>query len=140
MAQGKKMYSKSFIQAQITELTKAAGLEDITLIGAPHDLTEEEYKYSMGILIKEIAKNAHYTKTSKDKKEKVVLNKEQFCAGIQFLKMLYYPYLKDLNPVTQEAGDLIDFINGLDQIIKTFWALMGDDDKLNIPFEIPDLS
>ena len=138
MAKGKKMYSKSFIQAQITELAKVAGLKDMTLMGIPHDLTEEEYKYTLDILIKKIAKVAHSIKTSKNKKEKVVLTKKQFCAGIQFLKMLYNPYLDNLNPDTQEAEDLMNFIDGMDRIIKLYWALMGDDSKINVPFKIPD--
>ena len=84
MAQSKKMYSKSFIQAQITELAKVAGLKDMTLMGIPHDLTEEEYKYTMDILIKQIAKAAHSIKTSKNKKEKVVLTKKQFVRVFNF--------------------------------------------------------
>ena len=140
MAQSKKMYSKSFIQAQITELAKVAGLKDMTLMGIPHDLTEEEYKYTLDILIKKIAKVAHSIKTNKNKKEKVVLTKKQFCAGIQFLKMLHKPFLDDLGSDTQEAKDLMDFIDDLDRTIKIFWALMGDDDTINVPFEIPSLS
>ena len=140
MAQGKKMYSKSFIQAQITELAKVAGLKDMTLMGIPHDLTEEEYKYTMDILIKQIAKVAHSIKTSKNKKEKVVLTKKQFCAGIQFLKMLYYPYLNNLDPDSEEAADALKFVNSCDRMNKMLWALMDYDDTINVPFEIPDFS
>ena len=73
------------------------------------------------------------------KNEKVVLNKKQICAGIQFSEMLYYPYLKDLDPDSEEAIYALKFINSCDRMNKMFWALMGDDDKITIPLEIPDL-
>ena len=116
MTQSKKIDSKAYARKQATNIAKEA----INQIIADALINVQKSKYK--------------------KTKKVVLNKKQFCAGIQFLKMLYKPYLDDLNLDTQEAEDLMDFINGLDQIIKIFWALMGDDDTINVPFEIPDLS
>lgn len=141
MAQSEKIYNKSFIQAQATEMAKAAGLKGISLVGVHDDLTEEEYQEYMDQVKQKIAESLLQIKNSKGKKaEKVVLTKKQFCAGIQFLKMLYNPYLDNLNPDTQEAEDLMNFIDGMDRIIKLYWALMGDDSKINVPFEIPDFN
>ena len=77
--------------------------------------------------------------TQSKKAEKVLLTKKQLCAGIQFLERLYYPYLNDLNPDSEEAADALKFVNSCDRMNKKLWALM-DDDEINVPFEIPDLS
>ena len=141
MTKSKKMYNKSFIQAQATEMAKAAGLEGISLVGVHDDLNEEEYQEYMDQVKQKIAESLLQIKNSKSKKDaKVVLTKKQMCAAIQFLEMLYNPYLDNLNPDTQEAEDLMNFIDGMDRIIKLYWALMGDDDTINVPFEIPDFS
>lgn len=141
MAQGKKMYNKSFIQAQATEMAKAAGLEGISLVGVHDDLTEEEYQEYMDQVKQKIAESLLQIKNNKGKKaEKVVLTKKQMCAAIQFLEMLYYPYLNDLDPDSEEAADALKFVNGCDRMNKMLWALMGDDDTINVPFEIPDFS
>lgn len=42
--------------------------------------------------------------------------------------MLYYPYLKDLDPDSEEAIYALKFINSCDRMNKMFWALMGDDE------------
>lgn len=140
MTKSKKMYNKSFIQAQATEMAKAAGLKGISLVGVHDDLTEEEYQEYMDQVKQKIAESLLQIKNSKDKKiEKVVLNKRQLCAGIQFLKILYYPYLNDLDPDSEEAADALKFVNSCDRMNKKLWALM-DDDEINVPFEIPDLS
>ena len=141
MAQSKKMYNKSFIQAQATEMAKAAGLEGISLVGVHDDLTEEEYQEYMDQVKQKIAESLLQIKNSKSKKaEKIVLNKKQLCAGIQFLRMLYDPYLNDLDPDSEEAADALKFVNGCDRMNKILWALMGDNDTINVPFEIPDFS
>ena len=141
MAQSKKMYNKSFIQAQATEMAKAAGLEGISLVGVHDDLTEEEYQEYMDQVKQKIAESLLQIKNSKSKKaEKIVLNKKQLCAGIQFLRMLYDPYLNDLDPDSEEAADALKFVNSCDRMNKILWALMGDDDTINVPFEIPDFS
>lgn len=116
MTQSQKIDSKAFARKQATNLAKEA--------------------------VKQIITDALINlKNSKGKKsEKVVLNKKQICAGIQFSEMLYYPYLKDLNPDSEEAAYALKFINSCDRMNKMLWALMGDDDKINFPFEIPDLS
>lgn len=116
MTQSKKMDSKAFAREQATNIAKET--------------------------VKQIITDALISfKNSEDQKnEKVVLNKKQICAGIQFSEMLYYPYLKDLDPDSEEAIYALKFINSCDRMNKMFWALMGDDDKINIPLEIPDLS
>ena len=48
--------------------------------------------------------------------------------------------LNDLDPDSEEAIYALKFINSCDRMNKMFWALMGDDDKITIPLEIPDLS
>lgn len=129
MTKSKKMYNKSFIQAQATEMAKAAGLEGISLVGVHDDLTEEEYQQYMKQVKQKITESLFQIKNSKDKKiEKVVLNKKQLCAGIQFLKILYYPYLNDLDPDSEEAADDLKFVNSCDRMNKKLWALMGDDE------------
>ena len=141
MTKRKKMYNKSFIQAQATEMAKAAGLEGISLVGVHDDLTEEEYQEYMDQVKQKIAESLLQIKNSKGKKaEKVVLTKKQFCAGIQFLKMLYYPYLNNLDPDSEEAADALKFVNSCDRMNKMLWALMDYDDTINVPFEIPSLS
>ena len=141
MTQSKKMYNKSFIQAQATEMAKAAGLEGISLVGVHDDLNEEEYQEYMDQVKQKIAESLLQIKNSKGKKaEKVVLTKKQFCAGIQFLKMLYYPYLNNLDPDSEEAADALKFVNSCDRMNKMLWALMDYDDTINVPFEIPSLS
>lgn len=42
--------------------------------------------------------------------------------------MLYYPYLKDLDPDSEEAADDLKFVNSCDRMNKKLWALMGDDE------------
>lgn len=108
-------------------------------MGVHDDLTEEEYQEYMKLVKQKITESLFQIKKSKDKKiEKVVLNKKQLCAGIQFLKILYYPYLNDLDPDSEEAADALKFVNSCDRMNKKLWALM-DDDEINVPFEIPDL-
>ncbi|QHJ83259.1 MAG: hypothetical protein [Bacteriophage sp.] len=116
MTQSKQMDSRTFALKQATNIAKEA----------------------INQIIADALINVQNSKGKKN--EKVVLNKKQFCAGIQFLKMLHKPFLDDLGSDTQEAKDLMDFIDDLDRTIKIFWALMGDDDTINVPFEIPDLS
>ncbi|MCT6891268.1 MAG: hypothetical protein M3Z87_16675 [Lactobacillus sp.] len=141
MTKSKKMYNKSFIQAQATEMAKAAGLEGISLVGVHDDLTEEEYQEYMKQVKQKITESLFQIKNSKNKKiEKVVLNKKQLCAGIQFLKILYYSYLNDLDPDSEEAADALKFVNSCDRMNKMLWALMDYDDTINVPFEIPSLS
>lgn len=116
MAQGKKMDSKAFVRKQAINIAKET--------------------------VKQIITDALISfKNSEDQKnEKVVLNKKQICAGIQFSEMLYYPYLNDLDPDSEEAIYALKFIDSCDRMNKMFWALMDDDDKITIPLEIPDLS
>lgn len=141
MAKSKKMYNKSFIQAQATEMAKAAGLEGISLVGVHDDLNEEEYQEYMDQVKQKIAESLLQIKNNKGKKaEKVVLTKKQMCAAIQFLKMLYYPYLNNLDPDSEEAADALKFVNSCDRMNKMLWALMDYDDTINVPFEIPDFS
>ncbi len=116
MTQSKQMDSKTFARKQATNIAKEA----------------------INQIIADALINVQNSKGKKT--EKVVLNKKQFCAGIQFLKMLHKPFLDDLGSDTQEAKDLMDFIDELDRTIKIFWSLMGDDDTINVPFEIPSLS
>lgn len=75
------------------------------------------------------------------KAEKVLLTKKQLCAGIQFLERLYYPYLNDLNPDSEEASDSLKFVYSCNRMNKKLWTLMGKGDyEINVPFEIPDFS
>ena len=116
MTKSKQMDSKTFARKQATNIAKEA----------------------INQIIADALINVQNSKGKQT--EKVVLTKKQFCAGIQFLKMLHKPFLDDLGSDTQEAKDLMDFIDDLDRTIKIFWALMGDDDTINVPFEIPSLS
>lgn len=74
------------------------------------------------------------------KMEKVVLNRKQLCAGIQFLEDPCYSYFKELDPdgeVSKTAVLMLSIF--FEQMTKKIWQQSKDDDEITLPLEIPDL-
>ncbi|QHJ83615.1 MAG: hypothetical protein [Caudoviricetes sp.] len=81
---------------------------------------------------------------SKDTKTaKIVLNKKQLCASIQFLESPCYSYLKkiDIDPDGEESKAIVLVLSVFfEQMTKQIWQRLNDDDKVTVPLKVPDLN
>ena len=81
------------------------------------------------------------TMDSKDPKmEKVVLNRKQLCAGIQFLEDPCYAYFQKLGPDGEASKTTVLMLSVFfEQMTKKIWQRLNNDDEITLPLEVPDL-
>ena len=77
------------------------------------------------------------------KTSKIVLNKKQLCASIQFLEGPCYSYFKktDIDPDGEESKAIVLMLSVFfEQMTKQIWQRLNDDDKVTVLLKVPDLN
>lgn len=134
---GKKMYSKGYVVAQANEIAKKAGLDGAILFGPPKDLNEEEYAKFINRFKKEVNEQLLHKGT---KTQDIELDRKELCAGIQFLKTMYEPYLKYLDPDSDLAAELLMIVRTCDLVIKRVWENISEKSIVSVTIEIPNFN
>ena len=72
--------------------------------------------------------------------EKIVLNKKQLCASIQFLEDPCYAYFQKLGPDGEASKTTVLMLSVFfEQMTKKIWQRLNNDDEITLPLEVPDL-
>lgn len=72
--------------------------------------------------------------------EKILLNRKQLCASIQFLEDPCYAYFQKLGPDGEASKTTVLMLSiFFEQMTKKIWQQSKDDDEITLPLEIPDL-
>lgn len=79
--------------------------------------------------------------TQGQKMEKVVLNRKQLCASIQFLEDPCYSYFKELDPDGEVSKTAVLILSVFfEQMTKKIWQRLNNDDEITLPLKVPDLN
>ena len=79
--------------------------------------------------------------TQGQKIEKVVLNRKQLCASIQFLEDPCYSYFKELDPDGEVSKTAVLILSVFfEQMTKKIWQRLNNDDEITLPLKVPDLN
>lgn len=72
--------------------------------------------------------------------EKILLNRKQLCASIQFLEDPCYAYFQKLGPDGEASKTTVLMLSVFfEQMTKKIWQRLNNDDEITLPLEIPDL-
>lgn len=72
--------------------------------------------------------------------EKILLNRKQLCASIQFLEDPCYAYFKELDPDGEASKTTVLMLSVFfEQMTKKIWQRLNNDDEITLSLEIPDL-
>lgn len=72
--------------------------------------------------------------------EKILLNRKQLCASIQFLEDPCYAYFQKLGPDGEASKTTVLMLSVFfEQMTKKIWQRLNNDDEITLPLKIPDL-
>lgn len=72
--------------------------------------------------------------------EKILLNRKQLCASIQFLEDPCYAYFQKLGPDGEASKTAVLLLSVFfEQMTKKIWQRLNNDDEITLSLEIPDL-
>lgn len=72
--------------------------------------------------------------------EKILLNRKQLCASIQFLEDPCYAYFQKLGPDGEASKTTVLMLSVFfEQMTKKIWQRLNNDDEITLSLEIPDL-
>lgn len=72
--------------------------------------------------------------------EKILLNRKQLCASIQFLEDPCYAYFQKLGPDGEASKTTVLMLSVFfEQMTKKIWQRLNNDDEITLPLKIPNL-
>lgn len=144
MAKSKKLYSKAYMQLQLDEMAKKAGMDNFILIGQDGYVTKSEYegyitaaKDYINRFLAHKQKAKHKTKTD----EVVHISKKQWCAALQAAANYVESAAVHSNLLGEDdKGIASSLAMGFKIIAKMIWQQSNytENEPIKIKFNNPD--
>lgn len=144
MSKHKEMYSKAYIQSQLDEMAKKAGINSFQIVGLDEYATKSEYQACIRAAEDNINKMVAHQQNIKHKTttdEVVHISKKQWCAALQgATNLVASTAINSKNMNENDKASALSFAISCKELARIIWKHnnCNENEPIEMIFEEPD--